>query len=79
MAKMLQKVESTDAGVKEMRGDTIQNPKKDGHCMAITTRSGKVVSNQNPSSTKDEQDEEQVDTERMKVHLKRVWKRVSTE
>uniref|UniRef100_M1DJD5 Integrase core domain containing protein n=1 Tax=Solanum tuberosum TaxID=4113 RepID=M1DJD5_SOLTU len=83
MAKVLQKVESMDAGVKEMRGDfssmgqlvdshttsikqieqqlgqlsaspnqrkngslpcdTIQNLKKDGHCMAIATRSGKVL------------------------------------
>ncbi|KAK4723949.1 hypothetical protein R3W88_026728 [Solanum pinnatisectum] len=69
LAKVLQKVESTDAGVKEMKdshttsikqieqqleqlsaslnqrknglllSDTIQNPKKDGHCMAIATRS----------------------------------------
>ncbi|KAK4706987.1 hypothetical protein R3W88_033459 [Solanum pinnatisectum] len=56
MAKVLQKVESTDAGVKEMRGDfskyelngslpsdTKQNPKKDDHCMAIATRSGKFL------------------------------------
>ncbi|XP_015161998.1 uncharacterized protein [Solanum tuberosum] len=83
LAKVLQKVESTDAGVKEMKGDfssisqlvdshttstkqieqqlgklsaslnqrkngslpsdTIQNPKKDGYCMAITTRSDKIL------------------------------------
>ncbi|KAH0698457.1 hypothetical protein KY284_012672 [Solanum tuberosum] len=59
LAKVLQKVESTYAGVKEMRGDfssmsqlrkngslpsdTIQNPKKDGHCMAIATRIGKIL------------------------------------
>ncbi|KAH0765022.1 hypothetical protein KY285_000893 [Solanum tuberosum] len=28
--------------------DTIQNPKKDGHCMAITTRSGKVLNESKP-------------------------------
>jgi len=95
MAKVLQKVESTDAGVKEMRGDfssmsqlvdshttsikqieqqlgqlsaslnqrkngslpsdTIQNPKKDGHCMAIATRSGKVLTDPISAGTKHEQ------------------------
>ncbi|XP_049364346.1 uncharacterized protein LOC125829127 [Solanum verrucosum] len=95
MAKVLQKIESTDAGVKEMRGDfssmsqlvdshttpikkieqqlrqlssslnqrmngsllsdTIQNPKKDGHCMAIATRSGKVLSDPISAGTKYEQ------------------------
>ncbi|XP_015170077.1 uncharacterized protein [Solanum tuberosum] len=94
-AKVLQKVESTDAGVKEMRSDfssmsqlvdshttsikqieqqlgqlstslnqrkneslpsyTIQNPKKDGHCMAIATRSGKVLTDPTFACTKHEQ------------------------
>ncbi|XP_049394761.1 uncharacterized protein LOC125859068 [Solanum stenotomum] len=99
MAKVLQKVESTDAGVKEMRGDfssmsqlvdshttsikqieqqlgqlsgsmnprkngslpsdTIQNPKKEGHCMAIATRSGKVLSDPISAGTKYEQVDDQ--------------------
>ncbi|XP_049357121.1 uncharacterized protein LOC125821800 [Solanum verrucosum] len=94
-AKVLQKVESTDAGLKEMKGefssmsqlvdshttsikqieqqlgqlsaslnqskngsllsDTIKNPKKDGHCMAFATRSGKIlidpISATNPKTT----------------------------
>ncbi|XP_015162309.1 uncharacterized protein [Solanum tuberosum] len=89
LAKVLQKVESTDVGVSEMKGDfssmsqlvdshttsikqieqqlgqlsaslnqrkngslpndTIQNPKKDRHCMAIATRSGKIITD--PIST----------------------------
>uniref|UniRef100_M1DN90 Integrase core domain containing protein n=1 Tax=Solanum tuberosum TaxID=4113 RepID=M1DN90_SOLTU len=83
LAKVLQKVESSDVGVNEMKGDlssmselvdlyttsikqieqqlgqlsaslnqrkngslpsdTIQNPKKDGHCIAIATRSCKII------------------------------------
>ncbi|XP_049392726.1 uncharacterized protein LOC125857097 [Solanum stenotomum] len=66
MAKVLQKVESTDVGVKEMiaslnqrkngslPSDTIQNPKKDGHCMAIATRSGKVLTDPMFAGTKHE-------------------------
>ncbi|XP_049406259.1 uncharacterized protein LOC125869902 [Solanum stenotomum] len=105
---MLQKVESTDVGVKEMKGDffgisqmvdshttsikqieqqlgqlsaslnqrkngslpsdTIQNPKKDGHCMAITTRSGKILNEPVSVGTKQEHgmgrdEEEDVDAE----------------
>ncbi|XP_049369931.1 uncharacterized protein LOC125834820 [Solanum verrucosum] len=103
MAKVLQKVESTDAGVKEMRGDfpsmsqlvdshttsikqieqqlgqlsasmnqrkngslptdTIQNPKKKGHCIAIATRSGKVLSDPSSAGTKYEQVLEQASRE----------------
>ncbi|XP_015166979.1 uncharacterized protein [Solanum tuberosum] len=95
MAKVLQMVESTDVGVKEMRGDfssmsqlvdshttsikqieqhlgqlsaslnqrkngsvpsdTIQDPKKDGHYMAIATRSCKVLSDPISTGTKYEQ------------------------
>lgn len=35
----------------------------DGHCMDITTRSDNVVYNKHPTSTKDKQGEDQVDTE----------------
>ncbi|XP_049394753.1 uncharacterized protein LOC125859056 [Solanum stenotomum] len=103
MAKVLQKVESIDAGVKEMRGDfssmsqlvdshttsikqieqqlgqlstslnqrkngslssdTIQNPKKDRHCIANATRSGKVLSDPISAGTKYEQILEQASRE----------------
>ncbi|XP_049399843.1 uncharacterized protein LOC125863915 [Solanum stenotomum] len=75
LAKVLQKVESTDAGVKEMKAslnqrkngslpsDTIQNPKKDGHCMAIATRSGKVLNDPISTGTKHEQVLEQAGRE----------------
>ncbi|KAK4721465.1 hypothetical protein R3W88_011698 [Solanum pinnatisectum] len=35
--------------------DTIQNPKKDGHCMAIATRSGKFLTDPMSAGTKHEQ------------------------
>ncbi|KAH0634861.1 hypothetical protein KY284_037647 [Solanum tuberosum] len=55
MQKMMRRFDATDENVKEMRNDlsvnprqpgtlpsnTIQNPKNDGHCMAVTTRGGK--------------------------------------
>ncbi|KAK4708460.1 hypothetical protein R3W88_029385 [Solanum pinnatisectum] len=103
MAKVLQKIESTDAGVKEIRGDfssmsqfvnshttsikqieqqlgqlsaslnqrkngslpsaTIQNLKKDGHCMVIVTRSGKILSDPIPAGTNNEQVLEQAGRE----------------
>ncbi|XP_015162466.1 uncharacterized protein [Solanum tuberosum] len=103
LAKVLQKVESTDAGVKEMKGDfssmsqlvdshttsikqieqhlgqlsaslnqrkngslpsdTIQNPKKDGHCMAIATRSGKILNDPIFIGTENEQVVEQTGRE----------------
>ncbi|KAK4709685.1 hypothetical protein R3W88_004198 [Solanum pinnatisectum] len=95
LAKVLQKVESTDAGVKEMKSDfssmsqlvdshttsikqiekqlgqlsaslnqrkngslpsdTIQNPNKDGHCIAIATMTGKILTDPISTSTKHEQ------------------------
>ncbi|XP_049352076.1 uncharacterized protein LOC125816504 [Solanum verrucosum] len=60
LAKMLQKVESTDAGVNERKNgslpsDTIQNPKKDGHYMASATRSGKIRTDPISTGTKHEQ------------------------
>ncbi|KAK4737325.1 hypothetical protein R3W88_001022 [Solanum pinnatisectum] len=76
MAKVLQKVESTDAGQLgqlsasldqrkngSLPSDTIQNPKKDGHCMAIATRSGKVLSDPISAGTKYEQVLEQASRE----------------
>ncbi|PHT38075.1 hypothetical protein CQW23_21648 [Capsicum baccatum] len=48
MAKLLKVVEATNTGVTEadsLPSDTIQNPRNDGSCMAITTRSGKVLEN----------------------------------
>jgi len=95
LAKVLQKVESTDVGVKEMKGDfssmsqlvdshttsikkieqqlgqlstslnqrknvslhsdIIQNPKKDEHCIAIATKSGKILNRPISAGTKHEQ------------------------
>ncbi|XP_015165552.1 uncharacterized protein [Solanum tuberosum] len=43
--------------------DTIQNPKKDGHCMAIATRIGKILTDPIYASTKYEQVLEQVGRE----------------
>ncbi|XP_049397260.1 uncharacterized protein LOC125861390 [Solanum stenotomum] len=43
--------------------DTIQNPKKEGHCMARTTRSGKVLSDPISAGTKYEQVLEQANRE----------------
>ncbi|KAK4712760.1 hypothetical protein R3W88_007273 [Solanum pinnatisectum] len=103
LAKVLQKVELTDAGVKEMKSDfssmsqlvdshtssikqneqqlgkistslnqrkngslpsdTIQNPKKDEHCMAIATRSGKILNDPISVGTKHEQVLEQAGRE----------------
>ncbi|XP_015164447.1 uncharacterized protein [Solanum tuberosum] len=88
LAKVLQKVKSTDERVKEMKSDfssmsklvdshttsikqieqqlgqqrknrslpsdTIQNPKKDRHCMAIATRSGKILTDPISVGTKHE-------------------------
>ncbi|KAK4707280.1 hypothetical protein R3W88_033127 [Solanum pinnatisectum] len=66
MAKVLQKVESTDTGVKEitaslnyrkngsLSSDTIQNPKKYGHCIAIASRSDKVLTEPMSAGTKHE-------------------------
>ncbi|XP_015165478.1 uncharacterized protein [Solanum tuberosum] len=101
--KVLQKVESTDAGVKEMKGDfssmsqlvdsyttsikkieqqlgqlsaslnqrksgslpsdTIQNPKKDKHCMAIASRSGNILADPISTGTNHEQVLEQAGRE----------------
>ncbi|XP_015165151.1 uncharacterized protein [Solanum tuberosum] len=95
LAKVQQKVESTDAEVNEMKSDfssksqlvdahttsikqieqklgqlsaslnqrkngslqsdTIQNPKKDGHCMVISTRSGKILTDPISVDTEHEQ------------------------
>ncbi|XP_015159982.1 uncharacterized protein [Solanum tuberosum] len=103
LANVIQKVESTDEGVKEMKSDfssmsqlvdshttsikkieqqlgklsaslnqrkngslpsdTIQNPKKDGHYMAIATRSGKIHTDPISVGTKHEQVLEQVERE----------------
>ncbi|XP_049372491.1 uncharacterized protein LOC125837400 [Solanum verrucosum] len=43
--------------------DTIQNPKKDGYCMAIATRSGKVLNDPISTGTKHEQVLEQAGRE----------------
>ncbi|PHT59261.1 hypothetical protein CQW23_01624 [Capsicum baccatum] len=48
MAKLLKGVEATNMGITEvgtLPSDTLQNPRNDGSCMAITTRSGKVLEN----------------------------------
>ncbi|XP_049342886.1 uncharacterized protein LOC125807201 [Solanum verrucosum] len=47
--------------------DTIQNPKKDGHCMAIATRSGKILNDPISSGTKNEQVVEQTGREETKA------------
>ncbi|KAK4737632.1 hypothetical protein R3W88_001329 [Solanum pinnatisectum] len=39
--------------------DTIQNPKKDGYCMAISTRSGKIINESISIGTENEQVMEQ--------------------
>ncbi|XP_015167845.1 uncharacterized protein [Solanum tuberosum] len=44
--------------------DTIQNPKKDGHCMVIATRIGKVLSDPISAGTKYEQVLEQASREK---------------
>ncbi|XP_049356739.1 uncharacterized protein LOC125821364 [Solanum verrucosum] len=52
--------------------DTIQNSKKDGHCMAIATRSGKVLSDLISAGTKYEQVLEQASREEDKnIHIPR--------
>ncbi|XP_015168695.1 uncharacterized protein [Solanum tuberosum] len=48
--------------------DMIRNPKKDGHCMAITTRSGKILDDPISASTKHEQVLEQVGREEDEAH-----------
>uniref|UniRef100_M1DYF4 Integrase core domain containing protein n=1 Tax=Solanum tuberosum TaxID=4113 RepID=M1DYF4_SOLTU len=103
LAKVLQKVESTNVEVKEMKSDfssmsqlvdshttsiksteqqlgqlpaslnqskngslpsdTIQNPKKDGHCMAIATKRGKILTDPIFAGTKHEQVLEQAGRE----------------
>ncbi|KAK4716480.1 hypothetical protein R3W88_014818 [Solanum pinnatisectum] len=78
MAKVFHKVESTNVGWQlgklstslnqrkngSLPSDTIQNPKKDGHCMAIATRSGKVLTDPISASTKYEQVLEQFGREK---------------
>ncbi|KAK4713599.1 hypothetical protein R3W88_019506 [Solanum pinnatisectum] len=63
LAKVLLKVESTDAGVNHMKVTRSKIPKKDRHCMAITTRSGKILIDPISASTKHEQVLEQVGRE----------------
>ncbi|MCD7472359.1 hypothetical protein HAX54_013517, partial [Datura stramonium] len=58
LAKVLKKVESTNSGIKEIRGDpssvnqlkkrallsdSMPNPKNDNYCIVITARSGRVL------------------------------------
>ena len=50
-----------------LASDIIQNPKKDRHCMAITTRSGKLLSNKTSAGTKDEHVREQEGTKEDKT------------
>ncbi|KAK4737103.1 hypothetical protein R3W88_000800 [Solanum pinnatisectum] len=59
MAKVLQKVELTDVGNRPPPSDTIQNPKKDGHRMAIATNSGKILNDPISAGTENEQVVEQ--------------------
>ncbi|XP_015161069.1 uncharacterized protein [Solanum tuberosum] len=68
MAKIEQQLGKLSASLNQRKNgslpsDTIQNPKKDGHCMAITTRSGKVLTDPISAGTKDEQILEQAGRE----------------